>query len=488
LTDAPPPGADGGRAPARVLLAEDEITIAVTLRDALEDAGFEVLPAEATAPALEILDRDDPDVVLTDIRMPGEGGMAILRRAKEIDEARPVILMTGFGTVDQAVEAMRLGAENYVQKPFRNEAVVRMVEAAARLHLVEAENRALRERVRGTEAFEGIVGSSPSMTAVFDRIRTVAPTDATVLIQGESGTGKERVAQALHAASHRADGPFVAISCAALPETLLEAELFGHEKGAFTDAHQAKRGRFELADGGTFFLDDIDDMPKTVQVKLLRVLQERSFERLGGEVTRRVDIRVVAATKVPLRDEVRAGRFREDLFYRIHVVPVKLPPLRERPGDIPLLVEHLIARHSDGGSRAGAGRERRYSVSDATVRSLERYPWPGNVRELENAVQRAIALAGDRTELAREHLLPLDPRWRGATEVADEVRPLREVLRTAEIAHIQAALESTGGHRTQTAELLGISRKVLWEKIRDYAIEVPGGEGESAPGVGDAGG
>ncbi|TAJ02279.1 MAG: sigma-54-dependent Fis family transcriptional regulator, partial [Planctomycetota bacterium] len=237
---------------------------------------------------------------------------------------------------------------------------------------------------------------------------------------------------------------------------------FGHDRGAFTDAHKERKGRFELADHGTLFLDDIDDMPRAMQVKFLRVLQERNFERLGGETTRSVDIRVIAATKVPLRDEVRAGRFREDLYYRIHVVPVLLPPLREREGDVALLAEHLIGRHGGG---------KTWKLSEATRNALERYPWPGNVRELENAIQRAIALGGADGELAREHLLPLDTRWRGATEPAGEVRPLQDVLREAEREHIARALSVTGGHRTQTAELLGISRKVLWEKLRDLGLD-----------------
>ena len=221
-----------------------------------------------------------------------------------------------------------------------------------------------------------------------------------------------------------------------------------------------------MAHGGTLFLDDIDDMPAAVQVKLLRVLQERSFERLGSEDTREIDIRVIAATKRPLREMVREGSFREDLFYRINVVPVQLPPLRDRQGDIPLLIQHMIERHGEGQS---------YTVSAASVTALERYPWPGNVRELENAVQRAIALSGDKKELKREFLLPLDARWRGATETPEKVRPLRDVLREAEVAHLRHALEMTGGHRTQTAEFLGISRKVLWEKLRDFGIEAPGG-------------
>jgi two-component system NtrC family response regulator len=449
----------------RVLLVDDEVTIAVTLRDALEEAGHTVFPAGDTSGALELLEREHPDAVLTDMRMPGAGGMEVLKRSVALDPRRPVVVMTGFGTIDQAVEAMRAGAANYVQKPFRNEAIVAMLATFARVHDLEAENLRLREELRAHESFEGFVGASPAMEKVFERIRTVARTEATVLIEGESGTGKERVARALHAASPRAEGPFVALSCAALPETLLEAELFGHEKGAFTDARREKRGRFELADGGTLFLDDIDDLPLTVQVKLLRVLQERTFERLGSELTRKVDIRVLAATKVPLLALVREGRFREDLYYRVNVVPIRLPPLRERPGDVSLLLQHMIERHGGG---------RSWRVSKATLSACERYPWPGNVRELENAVQRAIALADESGELSAEDLLPLDPRWRGATEPAGDVRPLREVLRELESSHIRRALAATGGHRSQTAELLGISRKVLWEKIRDLSLGEPG--------------
>jgi DNA-binding NtrC family response regulator len=449
----------------KILLAEDEVTIAVTLQDALEEAGHQVLHSPDTPGALEKLEGADPDLVLTDIRMPGDGGMALLKRSVELDPARPVVLMTGYGTVEQAVEAMRIGAVDYIQKPFSNDTVVARVARLGRERQLSAENERLREEIRGlqAESLGEMVGRSAAIAKVFERIRTVAPTDATVLIEGESGTGKERVAHALHQISNRAEGPFVAISCAALPETLLEAELFGHEKGAFTDAHRARRGRFELADGGTLFLDDIDDMPLPVQVKLLRVLQERSFERIGGESLQQIDIRVLAATKKPLRQLVREGTFREDLFYRIHVVPIELPPLREREGDVPLLLQHMIERH-------GGGKD--YSVSPATLRALERYPWPGNVRELENAVQRAIALTGNGLELQREALLPLDTRWRGATEVSGEVRPLREVLREHEVELIRQALEQTGGHRTQTAKLLGISRKVLWEKMRDFGIDL----------------
>ena len=449
----------------RVLLAEDEITIAVTLGDALVEAGHELCTAADTDTALALLESFQPDALITDIRMPGKGGMAVLARSMELDPQRPVIVTTGFGTIDQAVEAMRLGARNYVQKPFRNESLVSMVGTFARVKHLVAANAALKEELRSHGAFQGIVGASAAMRAVFERIRTVAPSEVTVLIEGESGTGKERVARALHQASARAEGPFVALSCAALPESLLEAELFGHARGAFTDARRDKKGRVELADGGTFFLDDIDDMPSSVQVKLLRVLQERTIERLGEEKTRSVDLRVVAATKLPLVELVRAGKFREDLYYRINVVPIQLPPLRAREGDIPLLFEHFVRRHGGG---------RRFTVSASTLAVLARHPWPGNVRELENAVQRAIALAGSREELALADLVPLDPRWRGATEVSTEVRPLRDVLREVESAHILRALEACGGHRSQTAELLGISRQVLWEKMRDLGLNAAG--------------
>jgi DNA-binding NtrC family response regulator len=454
-----------GPSTMRVLLAEDEITIAVTLGDALVEAGHETRIAADTDSALALLESFQPDALITDIRMPGKGGMAVLARSIELDPNRPVIVTTGFGTIDQAVEAMRIGARNYVQKPFRNESLVSMLATFAQVKNLVAANAALKEELRTHGAFQGIVGASPAMRAVFDRIRTVAPSDVTVLIEGESGTGKERVARALHNASSRAEGPFIALSCAALPESLLEAELFGHARGAFTDARRDKKGRVELADGGTFFLDDIDDMPLSVQVKLLRVLQERTLERLGEERSRSVDIRVVAATKLPLSELVRAGKFREDLYYRINVVPIQLPPLRAREGDIPLLLEHFIARHGGG---------RRFSVGQATLSTLARHAWPGNVRELENAVQRAIALAGGRDELSLADLVPLDPRWRGATEVTAEVRPLRDVLRDTESAHIVRALEACGGHRSQTAELLGISRKVLWEKMRDLGLNAPG--------------
>jgi DNA-binding NtrC family response regulator len=460
----------------RVLLVDDEVTIFVTLRDALEEAGHEVLGATDTDSALKALEDSDPEVVVTDVRLPGLGGVAILERSVELRPERPVILMTGYASVDDAVAAMRLGAVDYVQKPFRNETIIQRLAGLARLSDLELENNRLREELSRARGFEGIVGQSEVMQGVFERVRQVASSEATVLIQGESGTGKERIAQAVHDESPRAAGPFIPLSCAALPEGLLEAELFGHEKGAFTDARRERKGRFELAHGGTLFLDDIDDMPLPTQVKLLRVLQERSFERVGGERSIEVDIRVVVATKVDLREMVRAGTFRDDLYWRVHVVPVLLPPLRERVGDVPLLVQHLLQRHG------GAGE---WTVGRSSMAMLERYPWPGNVRELENAIQRGIALAGKNRVLRAEDLLPADPRWRGATEVPEQIEPLRTVLKQAEGAHLARALEMTSGHRTQCAELLGISRKVLWEKLREHKLDGRGVDADASADEGE---
>ena len=473
----------------RILLAEDEETIAVTLTDALVAAGHQVLHAPDGQRALDLLDQTlrggaSIDCVVTDIRMPKRTGMEVLAKSKQLDPARPVVVMTGFASVDQAVDAMRLGAANYLQKPFRNEAVVALLATFARVHELERENAGLRAQTAGAHNLAGVVGASPAMAHVCTRMRTVAPGDATILIEGESGTGKERVARALHALSLRAQGPFVAIGCGALPETLLEAELFGHEKGAFTDAKKDRRGRFELAHGGTLFLDDVDDLPLPMQVKLLRVLQERVIERLGGERPVEVDFRLVAATKVPLLQRVKEGRFREDLYWRLHVVPLVLPPLRERAGDVPILVAHFLTRHGQG---------RAWHIARPTMEHLERHAWPGNVRELENAIVRAMALAGTSNELRVEDLLDGVPAAvAAATDGSSATHtpsthsaqggllPLRDFLHAHEAEHLKRALQETGGRKAQAAQLLGISRKVLWEKLREHHIRDEAGEDEES--------
>jgi DNA-binding NtrC family response regulator len=450
--------------PVRILLVEDEATIAVTLTDDLEAAGYEVKHVADGKAAISELGQTSYDVVITDVRLPGADGMQVLQAAKRARPDTEVLVMTAFATVEHAVEAMRLGADDYIPKPFLNEQVLERIQRIGKYRALLSENQRLREQLKDAhgQGLPGVIGQSRAMQTVVKTVRTVAPTEASVLIEGESGTGKERIARAIHLLSARKDKPFVALSCGALPDTLLETELFGHEKGAFTDAQKLRRGRFEVADGGTIFLDDIDDMPLSVQVKLLRVLQEREFERVGGESLVKVDIRVVAATKVPLLDHVRAGKFREDLYYRLNVVPVRLPPLREREGDMPMLVQHFV-------EKLGGGRP--LTVKTDVLEAMAEYTWPGNVRELENRIAQAVALSGGATVLKKEHLLPVDRSRRAALEPPTALRSLREVLVDAERDHLRAVLRSVGGHRTKAASVLGISRKVLWEKLKDYGIE-----------------
>lgn len=446
----------------RILLVEDEQTIAVTLSDDLEAAGHEVLHVPDGKQAIRELQRKSFDVVISDVRLPGADGLEVLRAAKQARPDTEVVMMTAYATVEHAVEAMRLGADDYIQKPFLNTHVLDRLNRIGKVRALLNENQRLKEQLQTKEGgLPGVIGQSLAMQSIFKTVRTVAVTDASVLIEGESGTGKERVARALHMLSNRRERAFVALSCGALPDTLLETELFGHEKGAFTDAGRQRRGRFEVADGGTIFLDDIDDMPLSVQVKLLRVLQEREFERVGGEDLVQVDIRVVAATKVPLLDHVREGRFREDLFYRLNVVPVQLPGLRDREGDVPLLVRHFI-------DKLGGGRA--FTVKTDVLEAMSAYPWPGNVRELENRCAQAIALSGGAKILKKEHLLPVDKSRRAALEPPQKLETLREIMVEAERAHIEHVLRGVGGHRTKAASVLGISRKVLWEKLKDYGI------------------
>jgi DNA-binding NtrC family response regulator len=446
----------------KLLLVEDEELIAVTLGDDLREAGHEVLHTADGKEAIRILRDQVFDCVITDVRLPGADGIEVLQAAKTARPDTEVIVMTAFATVEAAVEAMRCGADDYIQKPFLNDTVVERLKRIGDYRALLAENRKLREDLKGDAGLPGIVGQSRTMQDVFKVVRTVARNDASVLITGESGTGKECVAKALHRLSARVEKPFVALGCGALPDTLLETELFGHEKGAFTDAGKQRKGRFELANEGTLFLDDIDDMPLQVQVKLLRVIQERQFERVGGEQTLSVDIRIVSATKVNLLDLVKKGEFREDLYYRLNVVPITLPPLRDRDGDVPLLVQHFLRRLGNG---------RSYTVKTDVLEAMANYTWPGNVRELENHVAQAIAMAGSSRVLKKEHLLPVDKTRRAALNPAMDLVSLREVMVDAERKHIKTVLQSVGGHRTKAASVLGISRKVLWEKLKDYGIE-----------------
>lgn len=447
-----------------ILVADDEELIVVPLKDDLEAAGHRVRTASDGRDAFELFKEVGFDCVITDINMPGLTGIELLRKIKEHDSEAHVLIITGYGTVESAVEAMKIGAYDYILKPFINEEVILILKKIEDFQRLKDENQALRQELLSVHGFSNILGKSRKMREVFQLVRTVAKSDSGVLIEGESGTGKERVAQAIHYNSARKDRSFVAISCAALPETLLEDELFGHERGAFTDARKRKIGRFERAQRGSIFFDDIDDMSMTIQVKLLRVLQERCFERLGGEETIHVDVRVIAATKIDLEKAVREGKFREDLFYRLNVVPIKLPPLREREGDVPLLARHFIEMYAKG---------REYEVKPEVLESMSNYAWPGNVRELENSVERAIALAGNATFLKKEHLIKHTGDVRTSVTPSEELCTLKEAVIESERLHIGRVLRAVKGHKAHAARILGISRKNLWEKIRDYSIDEP---------------
>jgi two-component system NtrC family response regulator len=456
----------------RVLVADDEKSITMTLEEDLREAGHEVRVASTGDEAWRLLERDRYECVISDINMPGMKGDELLRRAKAADPDVAVILVTGYGSIDSAVQAMKDGATDYILKPFRNEQIVHALAKLGKMRSLEVENENLRTQIREIAGFENIVGQSPAMRAVLEMVRTVAKTDTTVLLQGETGTGKEVIARAIHNNSARSKGAWVAISCAAIPATLLEDELFGHERGAFTDAKDRKLGRFERAEGGTFFLDDIDDLALATQVKLVRVLQEREVERLGGDKPVKVNIRVIAATKLDLHAMVKEGRFREDLYYRLNVVPVVIPALRDRRGDVPLLVRHFIRKYAGG---------RDLDVTPETLAAMDRHRWPGNVRELEHAVERAIALAGAAKHLDAKYLIPdADPARAGAPandgRAPAELGTLRKIVEDAEREHIKRVLKVTGNHRAQAAAILGISRKNLWEKLKLHDLDA-GDEG-----------
>jgi two-component system NtrC family response regulator len=371
-----------------ILIVDDEKNYLIVLQALLSDVGYEVVTADDARKALEIVRSHDLDLVITDMRMPGMDGMEFLARLQGQSPELPVIMMTAYATVEKAVEAMKRGAFDYITKPFKNEELKLTVRKAIDMHRLVRENRLLTQELQHRFSFGNIVGRSRAMRMVYELIEKVAQTRATVLITGESGTGKELIARSIHFNSQRRDKPFISVSCSALPESLLESELFGHERGAFTGAYTLRKGRFELADGGTLFLDEVGDMAPALQVKLLRVLQEMDFERVGGTKTIHVDARVLAATNRDLRREVEQGRFREDLYYRLRVVQIEVPPLRERHDDVPLLVHHFLRKVA---SANGVPAKR---VSEEALRLLCQYSWTGNVRELENVVERAVILCG----------------------------------------------------------------------------------------------
>jgi two-component system, NtrC family, response regulator AtoC len=449
----------------RVLVVDDEENIRLVLKTLLQKHGYNVDTADSGETALEKLETFDPDVVLTDVRMPKMGGFDLITAIQAKGHHATVIVMSAYGNVDLALEAMKRGAYDYVGKPFKPDEIVLALRKAEERESLRRENRALRAQVEKDQKFESILAKSEAMTQIFRTISKIADFKSTILITGESGVGKELVAKAVHKRGSRKGGPFVAINCGAIPENLLESELFGYKKGAFTDANTDRKGLFEEANGGILFLDEVGELPLALQVKLLRVLQEECIRKLGESKDTKVDVRILAATHRDLTAEVAAGRFREDLFYRINVLSIHIPPLRERKEDLGLLIDHFIARNNEkmGIHIRGLAAEARKVLLD--------YAWPGNVRELENSLERAMVLAeGD---ILTEKDLPdrLRQTVSGIQQKLDSGElSIKKTVTTVEQVLIRRALQKTKGNRTRAAEVLEISHRALLYKIKEYGI------------------
>ena len=446
--------------PFRILVVDDEPAQRELVSGFLRKRGFEVDEAAGGQPALARFTQEPFDLVLTDQRMPDLSGLDLLQRLRAVTPEAAVIVMTAYGTIETAVGAIKAGATDYLSKPINLDELLHRIEQVRERQRLLGENRELRAALEERHRVEGIIGDSGRMQEVLSMVKRVAGSDATVLIHGESGTGKELIARAIHHASPRAGGPLVAVNCAALPEGLLESELFGHEKGAFTGAAASRKGRFELADGGSIFLDEIGDLPLHLQVKLLRVLQERQFERVGGTRTIPVNVRVLAATHRNLEALVREGRFRDDLYYRINVVTLLLPPLRERREDLSPLIEHFLTRFAGKNDKTIRGLTR--EARDA----LLRYDYPGNVRELENLIERAVVLTRDEVIGKSDLPLSLDEQAPEGEAPAGLVAAVEGIERRM----MRDALSRAGGVQTRAAELLGISERVLRYKLRKYGL------------------
>jgi DNA-binding NtrC family response regulator len=446
----------------RVLIADDEKNMRWVLRQALEAEGYEVAEAADGKEALSGISEQEPDLMVLDHKMPAPDGMEVLRRLRAKGHRFPVIMLTAHGNVQTAVDAMKAGANEYLTKPFDLEELKLSIEKALKMGELAAEVDRLREELEQDWDIEGIVATDPRMLGVLETVQRVAPTSATVMLYGESGTGKELVARALHRLSERGSRPFVSVSAGALPETLLESELFGYEKGAFTGAVNAKPGRFEMANGGTLFLDEIGDITPSVQVKLLRVLQERTFERLGGTRTIEVDVRVISATNQDLQQLIADGIFREDLYYRLNVVPITIPPLRKRLQDIPPLVAHFLSKY-------GAAER---SISPEAMRALVEYQWPGNVRELENTIERMVILSHS-DEIGVEDL-PAEVRAGvSVCEAGTRCFVLPEAgldLEEVEMDFLKQALDRAGGNAPKAAKLLGLTTKTLEARMQRFGL------------------
>ena len=455
-----------------ILIVEDKKSFQQVLKKTLEGEGYTIETADDGQQAINKIKKKKYELILSDLKLPKADGLEVLKEARERDPQLPLILFTAFGTIQDAVSAIKGGAIEFLEKPVKFEVLLPLLKNLIEHRRLQLENMLLKEEFREKYNFPCIIGEAPRLQEIEMQIQKVAPTDATVLIQGESGTGKELFARAIHTLSRRKDRHFVAINCAAIPDTLLENELFGHEKGAYTDAGSLKMGKFELADGGTIFLDEIGDLSSAVQAKLLRVLQEKNFERVGGNQTIEVDVRIIAATNQNLRELVEEGKFREDLFFRISVFPINIIPLSKRRGDIPLLVDHFINLFS-----AELHKEP-IKMTPEAMKVLTDYSWPGNVRELENLIERLLILSEKTTIRPEDLKLPSgsyeDPGEK-MEEIFDFTGSLQDVcqkaLRIVEEKKTRDALKESGGNRNEAAKSLGISYKTLLSKMREYGIE-----------------
>ncbi|MBI3752820.1 MAG: sigma-54-dependent Fis family transcriptional regulator [Deltaproteobacteria bacterium] len=452
----------------KILVIDDEPLMRISVADALIAEGYEVKGVESGREGMDLICKNAYDVIMTDLKLPEVDGLEILKTALKCFPKSKVIMITAYGSVDTAVEAMKQGAYDYITKPFSMDELLIIVKRLIEFRELEYENIKLKNEIGEQYTFEGMVGNSVKMQEVLEKVKVVADTGSTVLITGESGTGKELIANAIHHNSSRKDNPFIKVSCAALPESLLEAELFGYEKGAFTGALKQKKGRFELAHSGTLFLDEIGEISPAIQVKLLRVLQERQFERLGGTETLNVDVRIICATQRDLKKEAKQGVFREDLYYRLNVVPIHIPPLRERKEDILLLASGFVKKF------AAQNNKPIQCISEKAKELLFHYPFPGNVRELEHAMERAVILGNSKeiqpADLPDDMLNFYNKDLKTSIKIS-YAEPLSKAIEHFEKEFIIKAIDETKGNKTLAAVKLGISRKTLWEKCKNYGLD-----------------
>jgi two-component system NtrC family response regulator len=449
-----------------ILIVDDEKNYLVILEALLAPEGYEVITEVNALNALRLIKETDFDLVITDMKMPKMDGFKLLDEAKKIDPELPVIIMTAYGTIEMAVEAMKKRAYDYITKPFRNEELKLTIRKALELYRLKKENRRLSEALSDRYRYGNIIGKSKEMIKIYDMIEKVAQSKASIMITGPSGTGKELIAKAIHFNSPRKNMPFVSINCGALTETLLESELFGHEKGAFTGAITMKKGRFELADGGTLFLDEVGEMSASLQVKFLRVLQEMEFERVGGTSTIKVDVRIVAASNRKLKEDVDKGIFREDLFYRLNVVQIEVPPLKERIEDIPLLVAHFIEKYRPSNRRD-------IELAPEAWKALYTHSWPGNIRELENIIESALVMSSDTTitlDDLPDYLVKKEEKKIELDKIVPRNLSLNEALEQVEGQLILRALKASDNVQSRAADMLGISRRVMHYKMKKYGM------------------